>query len=89
MKKAHGPDLVEIMGEATLRAAAAHGTSLGMTPDEQVARLPHLRTAVAEGWNEFIDTLNQAVGAQMGEPMYRQIMNTYANAWAVQGLKRV
>ncbi len=79
-------DLVGIMAEGTMKAYALHAQDKGIKVDAQQAVVA-MRKAMKDGWAEFQDTVKNALEAHMGEAMYRNILNTYCNAWAVEALK--
>ena len=84
-------DLTAIMAQGTMKAAILHAKDKGITNDaimdSAVNITAKLREIMKAEWPEFMDTIKKATEANMGEPMYRQIMNTYCNSWAVKTLK--
>lgn len=79
-------DLIGIMSEATMKACAAHAADKGLTPDANKA-CTAMRAIMLAEWTEFKSTLKDALDSHMGDAMYKQIMNVYANSWAVKALK--
>jgi hypothetical protein len=78
-------DLVEIMAQGTMKAYALHANDKGIKVDAEKAVIA-MRKVMKDGWAEFKATIKDAIDANMGEPMYRNVMNTFCNAWAVKAL---
>ncbi|MDD3984101.1 MAG: hypothetical protein PHU54_09225 [Candidatus Omnitrophica bacterium] len=76
-------NLVETMGTATMKAYALHAQGRDVDATEACVKM---RAAIKAGWPEFKEVLKDALDAHMGDAMYKQIMNTYANAWAVEAM---
>lgn len=74
-------DLVKIMADGSVRAMVLHSDV--KPSDDQVIKL---RDIIKSDWPVFADTLKDALEAHMGDAMYKTIMNTFCNAWAVKAL---
>ena len=83
-------DLVKIMTDGAMKAAILHGREKGITNDnmyDAMVVISHkLQEIMKVEWQEFMDTIKDATEAKMGESMYKTIMNTYCNSWAVKAL---
>ena len=84
-------DLVSTMAQGTMKAAILHARDKGINNDQiydlASSLTDKLREVMKSEWVEFNQTLKDALDAHMGEPMYKEIMNTYCNSWAVKALK--
>lgn len=78
-------DLVEIMAQGTMKAFVLHAKDKGIHMDEDKAVIA-MRNVMKDEWTEFKDTIKDSLDANMGEPMYRNIINTFCNAWAAKAL---
>ena len=76
-------DLVQVMGQATMKAYVMHGRDREIDASKACV---DLRRVMKAGWGEFHQTLKDATEANMGDVTYKAIMNTFANAWAVEAL---
>jgi len=77
-------ELIEIMTDGTMKALVLHCQAKGITANE--THLAKGRQVITNEWTEFIDTIKDATDAHMGDAMYRQILNTYCNSWAVKAI---
>jgi len=82
-------DLFTIMVDGTIKAEALHAQANGLVMPDHATNVARLKTVIGSEWHEFLDTIKNAYEAHMGEPMYKTIMNTYCNSWAVKVLKGV
>ncbi|MFA5379126.1 MAG: hypothetical protein WC455_25445 [Dehalococcoidia bacterium] len=79
-----GKNLIDIMCQATMSAYAAH--TRGKTVDSAKA-CEAMRRIIKTEWPEFKQVMKDALDSHMGDAMYRGLMNTYANAWAVKAIE--
>jgi hypothetical protein len=79
-----GKNLIDIMCQATMSAYAAH--TRGRTVDSAKA-CEAMRRIIKTEWPEFKQVMKDALDSHMGDAMYRGLMNTYANAWAVKAIE--
>ena len=77
-------DLVTVIAQGSMKALALHANDLKIDGN---TKLPALRKIILTEYKELMEVLKNAYDSHMGDAMYRQIINTYCNAWAVQALK--
>ncbi len=79
-------DLINVITDGSMRVLALHAKDKHI---DAVPCLPALRQIIKDEYKELLDTLKDATDAHMGDAMYRSIINTYCNSWAVKALKGV
>lgn len=80
-------DLITIVCEGAMKATALHAHDQGLTLDHEVVAR-RLREVVKRDFGELLEALKDATEAHMGDATYRNVINTYCNAWAVEVLRR-
>ena len=90
LKEGEMKDLVNIMAEGTMKAYVLQATERGITKEQINANannaVAKMREIMKAEWDELTQTLKDALDANMGDAMYKQVINIYCNAWAVKAL---
>jgi len=78
-------DLATVVIEGTMRAGAMYVAEKHLTIDF-AAVTARMRDIVRAEYGELMETLKDALDGNMGDAMYRQVINTFCTSWAIRAV---
>jgi len=79
-------DLISIVCEGTMKAVAMISAEKGLQLDVDRV-IEEMKKTVIAGYSELQGELKDALDANMGNPMYKTILNVGCNKFAIDSLK--